>query len=77
MKIPNEQGIQQIAYNHSSDIDIKNFLKLYKNVLQDHIFLVIDGTLASNNSLHFRKNLVGRIQKIIMTIADKIRLEKL
>ena len=36
MKIPNKQVLQQIAFNHSSDIDFKNFMNLYKNVLQVH-----------------------------------------
>ena len=35
MKIPNKQELQQIAFNHSSDID---FMNLYlKNVLQNYI----------------------------------------
>ena len=37
MQIPNKQEIQQIAFNHSSDIDFKDFMNLYKNVLQNHI----------------------------------------
>ena len=40
-------------------------------------FLVIDTTLASDNSLRFRKNLLERIQKFIMKIDDKIKDEKL
>ena len=39
-------------------------------------FSVID-TLASDNHLRFRKNLSERIEKLIMTINDKIRYEKL
>ena len=31
MKIPNKKEIQQIAFNHSSDIDFKDFMKIYKN----------------------------------------------
>ena len=31
MKISNKRELQQIALNHSSDIDFKNFLKIYKN----------------------------------------------
>ena len=27
MKIPNKQGLQQIAFNHSSDIDFLDFMK--------------------------------------------------
>ena len=30
MKIPNKRVLQQIAFNHSSDIDFKYFMKLYK-----------------------------------------------
>ena len=37
MKIPNKQELQNIAINHSSDIDFKDFMNLYKNVLQNHI----------------------------------------
>ena len=39
-------------------------------------FLVTHATLASDNPLRFRKNLMERIQKLIMTIDDKIRYEK-
>ena len=37
MKILNKRELQQIALNHSSDIDFKDFIKIYKNVLQNHI----------------------------------------
>ena len=30
MKIPNKRELQQIALNHSSDIDFKDFMKIYK-----------------------------------------------
>ena len=30
MKIPNKRELQQIALNHSSDIDFKGFIKIYK-----------------------------------------------
>ena len=30
MKIPNKRELQQIALNHSSDIDFKDFKKIYK-----------------------------------------------
>ena len=29
MKIPDKRELQQIALNHSSDIDFKNFIKIY------------------------------------------------
>ena len=79
MKIPNKRELQHIAFNHSSDIDFRDFMNLYKKcTAKPHSFLIIDVTLASDNTLRFRKNLIERIQKLIMTIIDdKIRNEKL
>ena len=37
MKVLNKRELQQIAFNHSSDIDFQNFMNLYKNLLQNHI----------------------------------------
>ena len=60
MKIPNRQELQQIAFNHTSDINFnfKNFRNLYKNVLQNPPFKVCDTTLASDNSPRFRRTLL-------------------
>ena len=33
--------LQQIAINHYSDIDFKHFLKIYKNVQQNHILFLL------------------------------------
>ena len=33
MKIPSKQELQKIAFNHSSDIEFKVFMNLYKNIL--------------------------------------------
>ena len=58
MKIPNKRELQQIAINHSSDIDFKDFVKIYKKCTDDpYSFLVNDTTLSSDNPLRFRKNL--------------------
>ena len=58
MEIPNKRELRQIALNHLSDIDVKVFMKIYKNVLNKrYSFLVNDTTLPSNNPLTFRKNL--------------------
>ena len=58
MKIPNKQELQQLSFNHSSDIDFKGFMNLYKKcTAKPYSFLVIDSTLASDNPLHFRKNM--------------------
>ena len=37
VKIPNKRELQQIAINHSSDIDFKYFIKIYENLLQKSI----------------------------------------
>ena len=39
--------------------------------------MVINTTLASNNSSRFRKNVLQRILKLFITTDDKIRDEKL
>ena len=62
MKIPNQRALQQIAYNHSSDIDFQDFMNLYKKcTAKTYSFLVIDATLGSDNSSLFRENLLERI----------------
>ena len=62
MKIPNKRELQQIAFNHSSDIDFQDFMNLYKKCTEKpYYFVAIDKTLASDNPLHFRKNLIVRI----------------
>ena len=34
-----QRELQQIAFNHSSDIDFKDFMNLYKKCMQNHILL--------------------------------------
>ena len=48
-----------------------------KCTAKPYSFLVIDVTLASGNPSRFRKNLLKRILKLIMTMDDEIRDEKL
>ena len=58
MKIPNKRELQQIAISHSSDIDFKDFVNIYKKCTdKPYSFSVNDTTLASDNPLRFRKNL--------------------
>ena len=60
MKIPNKRELQQIALNHSSDINFKDFMKIYKKcTAEPYSFLVNDTTLLSDDPLRFRKNLLG------------------
>ena len=62
MEFPNKRELQQIAFNHSSDIDFKNFMNLYKKYTsKTYSFLVIDATLAWYNPSLFRQNLLERI----------------
>ena len=66
MNIPNKIELQQITFNHSSDIDFQDIMNLYMNLYKKctakpYSFLVIDATMGSNNSLRFRKNLVEKI----------------
>ena len=58
MKIPNKRQLQQIALNHSSDIDFNDFMKMFKRyTAKPYSFLVNDTTLPSDDPLKFRKNL--------------------
>ena len=60
MKILNKREFQQITFNHSSDIDFKGFITIYKECIKEpYSFLVNDTTLQSGNPLRFRYNLFG------------------
>ena len=57
MKIPNKQQPQQISFNHSSDVNFKDFINVNKNVLQIHILF---------------KLLMLLLHQIILYISEKI-----
>ena len=58
MKINNKRELQNIAINHSADIDYKDFIKIYRECTKEpYNVLIIDTTLSSTNLLRFRKNL--------------------
>ena len=62
MKIPNKRELQQIVSYHSSDIEFQDFINLYKKcTAKSYSFLVIDTTLASDNSSRFRNNFLETI----------------
>ena len=62
MKVTNKRELQKIVFSHSSDIDFRQFVNLYKKyTVKSYSFLVIDVTLASDNPSCFRKNLLERI----------------
>ena len=59
MKIPNKRELQQVVLNHSSDIEFKDFIKIYtKYTAEPYSFLVNDTNLPPNDPLRFRKNLL-------------------
>ena len=59
LKIPNKRQLQQITLNHSSNIDFKYFMKIYKKcTTEPHSFSVNDAALPSHDPLRFRKSLL-------------------
>ena len=78
MKISNKRELQQILFNHSSCIGFQDFKNLNKNcTAKSYFFLVTDTIPPSDNSLHFRKNLLEKMERLIMTTDDKVKDEKL
>ena len=64
MKIKNKRELQNIAINHSTDIDYKDFVKIYRECTKEtYSFLTIDTTLPAIDSLRFRKNLLSSYKK--------------
>ena len=58
IKISKKRDLQNIATNHSADIDYKDFVKIYRECKKEpYPFLTIDTTLPASNSLRFRKHL--------------------
>ena len=56
-KVNNRRELQNIAINHSVNIDYKDFLKIYRNCTKEpYSFLTIDTTLPADDPKRFRKN---------------------
>ena len=59
IKTQNKRGLRQITLKLSSDIDFKDFIKIYKKyTAEPYSFLVNDTTSPSDDPLRFRKNLL-------------------
>ena len=56
MEIHNKRELQQIAINHSADIDYKSFMKIYINYTSEPYSYLT--TLPADNPLRFTKNLL-------------------
>ena len=58
MKINNKRELQNIAINHSADIDYQNFIKIYREYTKEpYNFLTIDTTFPASDPLRFRNQL--------------------
>ena len=58
MKINNNKELQNIAINHSADIDYQDFYNIYRECTKKpYNFLTIDNTLPASDPLRFRKKL--------------------
>ena len=57
MKLHKRRELQQIALDHSADIDYKDFLRIYRNCTNEqYSFFTIDTTLPADNPTRSRKN---------------------
>ena len=56
MKSSNKRELQRLTYNHSSDIDFKDFMNIYKNVTTKPCYCFVNySTIESDNHLRFRR----------------------
>ena len=59
LKLLSKRELQPIALNHSPDISTEDFVNIYRKcAAEPYSFFVNDTTLASDNPLNFRKNLL-------------------
>ena len=62
MNIPEKTELQETAFNHSLDINFRDFMNIYKKCTpKPYSYLLVDITYASDNRLRFRKNLSERL----------------
>ena len=62
MENPNKRERQQISIDHSSDVDFKDIMDIYKKyTAKPYTLLVNDTTLSSDNPFRLRKNLLEQI----------------
>ena len=62
MKINGKIELNNIARNHSADIDYNDFMKIYRECTKEPFkFLTIDTTLPARDPLRLRKNLVDSL----------------
>ena len=65
MKINNKRELQNIAIDHSADIDYKDFVKIYKEYTKEHFnFFIIDTKLDLEKTcfLFIKMTLINQIK---------------
>ena len=73
MKINNKRELENIAIDHSADIDYKDFVKIYRECTSEpYSLLTIDTTLPASDYLRFKKNIYFLLVKITVTGQPKI-----
>ena len=64
MKINIKRELQNIAINHSADMDYQDLIKIYRKCTKEpYNFLTIDNKLPAIDPLRFRKNLFDSYKK--------------
>ena len=64
MKIHYKRELRNIDTNHSTCIDYKDFMKIYRKCTSEpYSFLTIDMPLPANDPLRFRKNILDPLSK--------------
>ena len=59
MKIDSNRELQNIAINHTADIDYKHFVNIYRECTKkSYSFLITSTMLPASDPLRFRKNLL-------------------
>ena len=72
IKINNKKELQNIAINHSADIDYKDFMKIYRKFTKEpYCFLTIDATLPASDLQDLEKICFILIK---VTVADQITI---
>ena len=75
MKIHNKREVQNIATNHSADIDYKDLMNVYRKFTsKSYSFFTIDTALPANNSLRLRKKNFRLFLFMKMRLTDNLKL---
>ena len=65
IKILNKRDLQQIAINHSSDIDSKDFMKIYKKYTRESYSFLVNDTTSTQDNAKLLQQLKSGFKRII------------